>query len=81
MPETKTPLVYDEPTVMWRMRRADGQTSHVMIGPHSKGAVVVWLVNGRPLGHRDFGEWTSAIRWSEQLQRQNWAAGWRLVPE
>ncbi len=75
-------LVYDEPTVMWRMRRADGLLSHAVIGPRSDGAFVfMWFINGRPLGSRDFGEWTSALRWSDQMQAQNWAVGWRLASE
>jgi hypothetical protein len=72
-------LVYDEPTVMWRMRRADGLLSHAMIAPRAAGAVVVWFINDRPLGYRDFGDWSGALRWSEQMQVQNWTVGWRLV--
>jgi len=74
-------LVYDEPTVMWRMRRADGLLSHAVIRPRSGGAIVMWFINGRPLGYRDFGDWTSALLWSDQMQAQNWAVGWRLVSE
>jgi hypothetical protein len=74
-------LMYDEPTVMWRMRRADGLLSHAVIAPCSDGAVVVWFINGRPLGYRAFGDWTSALRCSDQLQAQNWAVGWRLASE
>jgi hypothetical protein len=74
-------LVYDEPTVMWRMRRADGLLSHAVIGPGSDGAVVVWFINGRPLGYRAFGDWICALRWSDQMQAQNWAVGWRLASE
>ena len=81
MAEVPTRLVYDEPTVMWRMQRADGMASHAVIGPHTDGAVLVWFVNGRPLGYREFGDCVSALRWSDQLQAQNWAVGWRLVPE
>lgn len=72
------PLVYDEPTVMWRMRRAES-TCHAVITPRPDGAVVVWYVNDRPLGHRGFNELGDALRWTEQLQFQNWAAGWRLT--
>lgn len=74
-------VVYDEPTVMWRMRRTDGLSSHAVIGRHAEQAVVVWFINGRPLGYRAFGDWTSALRWSDQMQAQNWAAGWRLTSE
>jgi hypothetical protein len=77
----ETPLVYGEPTVMWRMRRAGGSMAHAVIVPRPEGAVVVWFLNGRPLGYRDFGDWTGALRWSDQMRAQNWAAGWRLVPE
>jgi len=75
-----TRLVYDEPTVMWSMRRA-GQSARAVMGRGLRGAIVVWYVNGRPVGFRDFDDWTSAIRWSDQLQAQNWAAGWRPVPD
>jgi hypothetical protein len=73
--------LYNEPTVMWRMRRADGLSSHAVIGPRLDGAVVVWYINGRPLGYKDFEDWASALRWSEQMQAQNWAAGWRVSPD
>jgi len=74
-------VVYDEPTVLWRMRRDDGLSCHAVIRLRSDGAIVVWFVNGRPLGYRDFGDWTKALRWSEQMQAQNWAVGWRLESE
>ena len=79
MPASPEQLVYHEPTVMWRMRRADGLLSHAVIAPGAAGAVVVWFLNERPLGHRDFGDWSDAVRWSEQMQAQNWAVGWRHV--
>jgi hypothetical protein len=79
--EVPTRLVYDEPTVMWRMQRANGMASHAVIGPQADGAVLVWFVNGRPLGYREFGDCVSALRWSDQLQAQNWAVGWRLVSD
>jgi hypothetical protein len=63
------------------MERADGLTSHALLGPRPWGAVVVWFLNGHPLGSRDFGDWSSALRWCDQLQAQNWAAGWRLVSD
>jgi hypothetical protein len=66
---------------MWRMRRADGLESHAIIGTRPHGAVVVWFVNDRPMGYRDFDDVTSALRWSDQLQEQNWSVGWRLVPD
>jgi hypothetical protein len=74
-------LVYDGPTVMWRMQRIDGLTSHAVIDAGPEGAVLVWFVNGRPLGYRGFSDWTSALRWSDQLQAQNWSAGWRHTAE
>ena len=70
-------MVYDEPTVMWRMLRVDGLTSHAVIEAGPQTAMLVWFVNGRPVGYRDFSDWTSALRWSDQLQAQNWSAGWR----
>ena len=81
MPENATQLVYDEPTVMWRMRRSDGVLCHAVIGSRPDGTVVVWFFNDRPLGYREFSDWTGALRWSDQLQAQNWTTGWRLVSE
>ena len=66
---------------MWRMRRADGLSSHSVIGPRLNGVAVIWFVNDRPLGFREFDDWTNALRWSEQMQAHYWAMGWRLVPE
>jgi hypothetical protein len=66
---------------MWRMRRADGQSSHLAIGPRLHGVAAVWFVNGHLLGLRDFDDVAGALRWSEQMQAQNWAAGWRLEAE
>jgi len=74
-------LVYDEPTVMWRMRRSVGLLAHAVIGVMASGPVLVWYINGHPLGYRTFDDLTGAIRWSDQLQAQNWAAGWRLTAE
>jgi hypothetical protein len=79
-PKMSTRLVYNLPTVMWRMQRAHS-FCHAVIAPRRDGALFVWFLNNRPLGHRDFADWTDALRWSEQLQAQNWAAGWRLVDE
>jgi len=81
MSDTPMRPLYDEPTVMWRMQRADGQSSYAMIDLRWDGAVVAWFINGRPLGQRVFDDWTSAIRWSDQLQAQNWAVGWRLATD
>ena len=73
--------MYDEPTVMWRMQRPGGLSAHAVIGPTSDKTVLVWYLNDRPLGFREFDDWTAALRWSDQLQAQNWAAGWRLASE
>jgi hypothetical protein len=81
VPETPTPLLYAEPTVLWRMQRADGLSTHAVIDVVSSRPALVWYLNGRPLGYRHFHDWSSALRWSDQLQAQNWAVGWRLVSE
>ena len=72
---------YDEPTVMWRMKRADGQSSHALIDPRPERAALIWFVNDRPLGFREFDDLDSALRCSNQMQAQNWAAGWRLASD
>ena len=52
---------------MWRMMRADGQSSHALIDPRPEKAALIWFVNGRPLGFREFDDLDSALRWSDQL--------------
>src|SRR5690242_6992622 len=59
-----TASTYNEPTVMWRMQREHGLRMHVVIAPTKRGASVMWLVNGRLLGMREFTDWTEAITWS-----------------
>jgi hypothetical protein len=81
MAKTPTQTGSQEPTTVWRMQRADGQSSHAIIGPRLNGVAVIWFVNGRPLGLRDFDDVGDALRWSEQMLAQNWAAGWRLTSE
>jgi hypothetical protein len=76
-----TPFTYDEPTVIWRMRRGQSASTHAVIGPEGAGAWVMWFVNGRPMGVRDFVDWAGAMRWCEQLRIQNWAVGWRSDPD
>ena len=75
------PPTYDEATVMWRMQRGHSLHAHAVIGVTASGTVLVWFVNGHPLGFRDFSDVGAALRWSDQLQAQNWAAGWRLVSD
>jgi len=70
---------YDEPTVMWRMRKG-ALRAHAVINLRGRSATVAWIVNGRRLYVREFDNWTSALRWSDRLREQNWAAGWRLLP-
>lgn len=81
MSHSPTHSGYAEPTVMWRMSRGDGQSSHAIIDPRPDRAAVIWFVNGCPLGVREFDDWNGALRWCEQMQAQNWAAGWRVRAE
>jgi hypothetical protein len=81
MSEMSSQPGYDQPTVLWRMRRASGQMAHTVVDVRASRAVVTWFVNQRPLGSRDFGDWASALKWCDQLRLQNWSAGWRVVSE
>jgi len=76
--DRSAPLSYNEPTVMWRMRRPGGQSSHALLAPKASGAVVVWFLNERPVGYCEFDDLAGALRWSDLMQRQNWTVGWRL---
>lgn len=72
----------DEPTVMWRMQRPGGLTSHLVLGREkTKAFWGVWFLNQTPLGIRDFDDLDTAVKWADRMQAQNWATGWRLVPE
>lgn len=81
MARRQTASTYNEPTVMWRMRRGEAQVALAVIAPSATGANVVWFVNGHPVGMREFSDWSSAIAWSDRIRHQNWSAGWRLAPE
>ena len=69
---------YNERTVMFRMRHADGRWAQAVIDPMNIGARALWFVNGHPLDVRDFADWTSAIEWTDRLLAQQWTVGWRL---
>jgi hypothetical protein len=72
---------YDEPTVMWRMKRGSHLRAHAVLGVRGRAAWVMWFLNDHAMSIRDFDDWASAVRWSDRLRDQNWAAGWRLLPE
>jgi hypothetical protein len=72
---------YDEPTVMWRMRRGNGLSAHAVIGLRGRGAWVMWFLNDHPIGVRDFEDWESALQWTDRMQAQNWSVGWRLLAD
>jgi hypothetical protein len=78
MSETALPSTYNEPTVMWRMRHADGRCAQAVIEPTNSGTRVLWFVNDHHLGVRHFADWMSAIEWTDRLQAQQWTLGWRL---
>jgi hypothetical protein len=66
---------------MWRMERAGGLASHLVIAPRPHGALAAWFLNGRPQGLRAFDDVGCAIQFSDRMQHQNWSIGWRLVNE
>src|SRR3954462_9153100 len=76
-----TASTYDEPTVLWRMRRGKNLRAHAVIGLHGCAAWVMWFLNDRAMDVRDFDDCESALQWSNRLRDQNWTIGWRLVPE
>jgi hypothetical protein len=78
MSEIAFPSTYNEPTVIWRMRHADGRSAQAVIDPLNSGARVLWFVNDQPLDVRYFADWTGAIDWTDRLRAQQWTVGWRL---
>jgi hypothetical protein len=79
MSEITSPSTYNEPTVIWRMRHADGRSARAVIDPMSSATRVLWFVDDQPLYVRYFADWTGAIEWSNRLRAQQWTVGWRLV--
>ena len=78
MSEVALPSTYNEPTVMWRMRHADGRSAQAVIDPMKSATRVLWFVNEQPLDVRYFADWTGAIEWTDRLRTQQWTVGWRL---
>jgi hypothetical protein len=78
MSEIALPSTYNEPTVMFRMRHADGRWAQAVIDPVNTGARVLWFVNGHLVGVRHFADWSIAIQWTDRLRAQQWTVGWRL---
>jgi hypothetical protein len=66
---------------MWRMERPDGRSAHLVVGQTGTDIWVAWFLGNRAIGMRDFGDLGSAIRFSDSMQAQNWAVGWRLVED
>lgn len=66
---------------MWRMHRHDGLSTHLVVGRDRRGVSATWFLNNHPMGSRQFPDLGGAVRFSEQLQAQNWAVGWRLVED
>ena len=81
MDDIAVPSTYNEPTLMWRMCRGEGRQAQAVIDPRGASVRVVWFVNGRPLGLRDFTDWGSAIKWSDQLKSQYRVVGWRPLDD
>jgi hypothetical protein len=63
------------------MSRGIALRAHAVIGVRGHAAWVMWFLNERAMEIRDFDDCESALRWSNRLRDQNWAAGWRLLPE
>ena len=66
---------------MWRMQRGPRLRAHAMIGLRDGAAWVMWFLNDHALDVREFGDWESALRWSDRLRDQNWSVGWRLLAD
>jgi hypothetical protein len=81
MAETYDLSLDEEPTVMWRMRRRHNLSAHAVIGIRGRGAWVMWFLNDKPVGVKDFDSWSGALRWCELMKVQNWAVGWRITSE
>jgi hypothetical protein len=76
------PSTYNEPTVMWRMRRGERLAAYALITPlPGPGVIAVYFVNDHPMRMRQFEDWTDAIAWCGRLRDQCWTTGWRSTSD
>ena len=69
---------YAEPTIMWRLRRADGCGAHALIIPHGNAATAMWFAEGKPEESRDFTNWHDAIYWLDCELAKLLLVGWQV---
>lgn len=67
-----TPITYNEPTTIWRMRHPTNGEAHAVINPARPYSTAVWFVDGIPADAGDFQEWrlvcVTAVRWKLQAE-------------
>jgi len=67
---------YSEPTVLWRLRHADGRTAYAKVIPVGKTASAVWFIGELAEDAKDFDDWASAVQWAEEMRADLEATGW-----
>jgi hypothetical protein len=68
---------YAEPTVMWRLRRADdGRRGYSVIIPFGPKATAIWYINGIVIECCDFATWHGALYWLEKTRLTLRVSGW-----
>jgi hypothetical protein len=60
-------LTYTDPTVIWRLRRAD-QTAHAEIVSHKLQTTFIWWIDNAIEDAEDFVEWSGALERSDVVR-------------
>ena len=68
---------YNEATVMWRLRHADGRSAHAVILPTGSRVFAFWFLLGEAQDSFSFNNWHDAIRWTTAARARLWLEGWR----
>jgi len=53
---------------LWRLQHPDGSTARAMIVPHGFGCTLVWWVDERVEGAKEFPGWAPAIAAAEGMR-------------
>jgi hypothetical protein len=76
---TAIKTTYCEPTVMWRLGRASKETACAVIVPTRRDATLLWWVNSKIAGVRDFPGLSEAVAAAEELRNSLHEEHWTDV--
>jgi hypothetical protein len=73
----KPARTFGEPTVLWRLHHADGDTARATLIPGTPQSTLVYFINDEFERGENFDEWDPALRHAERVKARMLAAGWR----